>query len=333
MCNSIKLGPPNQFELHAINIGASKKPQPQTNFCTHWMLRIGNQMHSRKASLLVIGLLVLAGIVSIGSRLYLHKQTRLGESYSRWRLAYELDAEKAEPHDLASGIPGRLSPVEHHPYQILELRRLPRSMHPVLSVILLIPFGALVSAFFQTMIGLRTIGTFGPTLIALSFVMSDWRTGVVVLALVIAVGLISRWLIDRLKLLMVPKLGFVLTLVVVVMVFTISALDYLRLTPSPQAVLLPMVILTMTIERFYVESEEAGIVSAFQLLLNTAIVSFFCFLILGWQQVGELVMKFPEVHFFTLAILVLLGRYNGYRLSELFRFRDLCESPTNIRLP
>jgi len=170
---------------------------------------------------------------------------------------------------------------------------------------------------------LRTIGTFSPTLIALSFVMADWRTGVAVFAFVIVLGLMSRAMIDQLKLLMVPKLSFMLTCVVVALVFTISVLDYLRLTPSPNAVLLPMVILTMTIERFYVATAEEGIASALNLLMNTVLVSFFCFVTLGWRQVGQIVLAFPEVHFFTLAAIVFLGRYNGYRLAELWRFRDL----------
>jgi len=225
-----------------------------------------------------------------------------------------------------------LHTTENNPLEIMDLTRLPMSMHPILSVILLIPLGALVTALFQVMIGLRTIGTFSPTLIALSFVMADWRTGVAIFALVIALGLISRAMIDRLKLLMVPKLSFMLTLVVVTLVFTISVLDYLRLTPSPQAVLLPMVILTMTIERFYVTTAEEGLTSALHLLLNTVLVSFVCFVTLGWRQVGQIVITFPEVHFFTLAAIVFLGSYNGYRLAELWRFRDLRPSSTDASL-
>lgn len=221
--------------------------------------------------------------------------------------------------------------TEHNPLQILDLTRLPMSMHPILSVILLIPLGALVTALFQVMIGLKTIGTFSPTLIALSFVMADWRTGIAVFASVIVLGLMSRAMIDRLKLLMVPKLSFMLTLVVVTLVFTISVLDYLRLTPSPQAVLLPMVILTMTIERFYVVTAEEGITSALHLLLNTVLVSFVCFVTLGWRQVGNIVITFPEVHFFTLAAVVFLGSYNGYRVAELWRFRDLRPSIKNAK--
>ncbi len=232
---------------------------------------------------------------------------------------------------LASG--GFSSPKESRLSSIFDLKRLPPAVHDVISIILLLPLGALLSAFVQTVIGIRTIGTFSPTLIALSFILADWRTGVVVFTLVILIGLLARSLVDPLRLLMVPRLGFMLTLVVVFLVFTISVLDYLRLTPSPQAVLLPMVILTMTIERLYLSNVEEGSFTAFQLMLGTVFVSFCCYLTLSWKAVGTIILHYPESHFFTLALLVMLGRYTGYRLTELYRFRDLAINDQEVAQP
>jgi hypothetical protein len=42
-----------------------------------------------------------------------------------------------------------------------------------------------------------------------------------------------------------------------------------------------------------------------------------------WDEVGSTVLVYPEIHFFTIATFILLGRYAGYRLTELWRFRDL----------
>jgi hypothetical protein len=205
---------------------------------------------------------------------------------------------------------------------LADLTRLPLEMHEVLSLILLLPLGGLVTAFFRTIVGIRTFGTFTPTLIALSFVFADWRTGVFVFVFVLLAGLVSRAFLDRLKLLMVPRLSTVLTLVVLCIIFCVSLLDMLRLTPSAQAVLLPMVILTMTIERFYLTSEEDGTGFALQLLGGTVVVSLCCYFVLRWGAVGRFLFAFPETHLVTVAALVLMGRYTGYRLSELLRFRD-----------
>lgn len=208
------------------------------------------------------------------------------------------------------------------PAVILDLTRLPLEMHEVVILLLLMPLGALVTALFRTLIGIRTFGTFTPVLLALSFVYADWRTGLVVFVVVVSLGLVTRSYLDRLKLLLVPRLSVILTLVVMCIIFAVSLLDYLGLTPSAQAVLLPMVILTMTIERFYLGAEEDGVRFALQVMAGTVAVAFCCYLVLRWEEVGRLLLAYPELHLFTVAILVLLGRYTGYRLTELWRFRD-----------
>ncbi len=209
--------------------------------------------------------------------------------------------------------------------EILDFTRLPLETHHVLSLLLLMPLGALVTSIFRTIIGVPTFGTFTPTLLALSFVYADWRTGLVVFAVVLALGLTSRKLLDHLKLLMVPRLSIILTLVALCLVFGVSVMDFWHVTPSAQAVLLPMVILTMTIERFHITTEEDGLPHAVRLLIATMAVAFLCYLVLRWDQVGQLLLTYPEVHLFTISALMFIGRYTGYRLSELWRFRDFAE--------
>lgn len=221
------------------------------------------------------------------------------------------------------GAPRGMTWATRRPMDILDLTRLPLEMHEVLSVILLMPLGALVTCIFRNIIGIRTSGTFTPTLLALSFVFADWRTGVLVLSSVIVLGLITRNLLDRLKLLMLPRLSVILTLVVLCLVFGISLLDYLHLTPGAHSVLLPMVILTMIVERFYVTSQEDSMRFAAQLLAGTLLVGVCCYLLMRWEAVAHLLFRYPELHCFTVATLILIGRYTGYQLLEPWRFRDI----------
>ena len=165
---------------------------------------------------------------------------------------------------------------------IFDLTRLPLEMHNVLSVLLLMPLGALVTALFGTVIGIRTFGTFTPTLLALSFVYADPLTGLLTFAVVLTLGLTTRTVLERLKLMMVSRLSVILTLVTLTIVFTVSVLDALALTPSAQAVLLPMVILTMTVERFYLTSEEDSPAMALYLLATTVLVGLCCYAVLLW---------------------------------------------------
>ena len=206
---------------------------------------------------------------------------------------------------------------------IANLQRLPIGMRNVLAIMILLPIGALITAIFRNFIGLPTFGTFAPSLLALSFVMSDWRTGLVVLIAVLGVGVIARSLLDRLKLLMVPRLGVVLTVVIGLMTLAISIFDYFNLTPSANAVLLPTVILAIFIERLYVTEVEDGTRNVMKLLFGTTLVSIACFFVLNSETLRLLIIQFPEILLIVVALLILIGRYSGYRFMELIRFKDL----------
>jgi transglutaminase-like putative cysteine protease len=209
---------------------------------------------------------------------------------------------------------------------VMDLGRLPIGMQETLAVLLLLPLGALITAVWRVLIGLQTFGTFTPALLALSFVYSDWWTGLPVLAVVLAVGLCGRALLERLKLLMVPRLSVVLTLIVLCTALAVSILDYYGLTPSARAVVLPLVILVMLIERFHIRIEEDGRREALKLLAATFVVASCCYALLRWRALGRLALTFPEAQCLVAAALILVGRYTGYRLTELVRFRDLVGS-------
>lgn len=208
------------------------------------------------------------------------------------------------------------------PVQILDLTRLPVPMHAVMKILLLLPFAALITTLLRNVVGLATFGTFSPALLAMSFIYADLKTGLAILAIVIAVGLVGRTLLEKLRLLMVPRLSIILTMVILCVVFGISTLHYLLPTISAEVVLLPMIILTMLIERFHVSAEEDGMAFTLRLAAGTLFVAVLCYLVLLNNHIGNFVLTYPETHFFTIAAFIFLGRYAGYRLTELWRFRE-----------
>ncbi|MBN2474571.1 MAG: hypothetical protein JXB62_08175 [Pirellulales bacterium] len=135
------------------------------------------------------------------------------------------------------GVPEGTGAGRSRPIAILDLTRLPLELLPVLSVILLMPLGALVTCVFRNVIGVGTSGTFTPTLLALSFVFADWQTGPAMLVAVVVLGVATRGLLDRLKLLMLPRLSIILTLVVCCIVFADWLMD--AVAQHPQFVVKP----------------------------------------------------------------------------------------------
>ena len=56
---------------------------------------------------------------------------------------------------------------------------------------------------------------------------------------------------------------------------------------------------------------------------SSLLVAVLSYLLMSNRLVEHLTFNFPELILSLLAIILVLGRYTGYRLSELYRFRDL----------
>ena len=141
--------------------------------------------------------------------------------------------------------------------------------------------------------------------------------------MLVTLGLSIRFLLERLRLLLVPRLGAVL-IVVVILMLVISVVSHkLGLETGLSVALFPMVIIVMTIERMSVVWEERGAGDAIRAGLGSLLVAAVAYLAMGMDWLEHLIFAFPELLLFVLAVVLLLGRYTGYRLTELRRFRSI----------
>jgi transglutaminase-like putative cysteine protease len=203
----------------------------------------------------------------------------------------------------------------------LSLHALPVNTQVLFRVLLLIPLGALVVAVFRNLVGVPTFGTFMPILISLAFRESGVVWGITLLAVVVGIGYLGRYLLDRAQLLMVPRLAFLLTLVILIMAGVLILGERLGMPTAYSIALFPIVIMTMTIERLSITLVEEGPRNAAKMVLGTLVVAVTGYAVVASEALQQLLFTFPELHLVTLALLLLLGRYTGYRLSEWTRFR------------
>ncbi len=200
---------------------------------------------------------------------------------------------------------------------------LPIQTQAVYGVMLLIPVGALLMVLLRNVVGIKTFGTFTPILVALAFRETRLVWGIVLFTLVVSLGLGLRFYLEKLRLLLVPRLAAVLTLVVLLMA-AISVLSHrLGIETGLSVALFPLVILTMAIERLSIVWEERGGSEAIQEGLGSLLVAALSYLVMSLDVVEHLVVIFPELLLVLLAAMLLLGRYRGFRLLELRRFRAL----------
>ena len=215
----------------------------------------------------------------------------------------------AKPKGLPFGDEPRLK-------EVFDLTRLPIATQTALIMLLLLPVGALITTFVRNVVGVMTFGVFSPTLLALALVYTDWRTAAIIFVIVVIIGIGGRSLLPGLKLMQVPRLSIVFTLVAITMALTLSLLDFIHFSPSGLVVLLPLVVLTNIIDRAYAVADESGIRDALLRLGWTVVVAFVCVLIFRWQWPGRLLLAYPELHLITLALIIGLGLYGSRKLTD-----------------
>ncbi len=206
---------------------------------------------------------------------------------------------------------------------VFSLSSLPLETQGVYRILFMIPVGAFLLVIFRNVIGVKTFGTFMPVLIALAFRETQLAWGMALFSLIVAFGLGARFYLEHLKLLLVPRLAAVLIVVVLLMALFSLLSHRLGLERGLSVALFPMVILTMTIERMSIVWEERGASEALQQGLGSLAVAALVYLVMTLRNTEHLFFLFPELMLVLLAATLLLGRYTGYRLLELFRFKVL----------
>jgi hypothetical protein len=165
----------------------------------------------------------------------------------------------------------------------------------------------------RNIIGLRTFGTFMPVLIAIAFRETQLIWGLLLLSVVIAVALLVRFYLGTLRLLVVPRLSSILIIVILAMAGVSVVSNQLGFERGLSVTLFPMVILTMTVERMSIVWDERGPAE----MLRQA------YFIMASPYAEHMAVVYPELLIALLACNLLIGRYSGFRLLDLIRFRAL----------
>lgn len=210
----------------------------------------------------------------------------------------------------------------------ISVLQLPVQTQSVYELLLLVPFGILLIVILRNFVGLSSFGTFAPVLIALAFRETELVKGILLFTMIVSLGLFFRFYLERLRLLLVPRLAAVVTIVVLLMT-TISIISHQMGVETGLSVsLFPMVIISMVIERMSVVWEERGAATSIREGLGSLLMAALAYLVISLDILTFWVSVYPECNLIVLGLIVALGRYTGLRLTELKRFRTLAKQET-----
>jgi hypothetical protein len=229
------------------------------------------------------------------------------------------------PQEVAAG-----ASIGQRLFRNLSLVQLPAADRRLVELLLLLPVAALIICVFRNLIGLASFGMFAPALIGLAFHDLHSWPGILVFVAILLVGWLFRRVLDYYHLLQVPRVALMLTLIMIMLIATIASSHRLGTPLGRYVSLFPVVILTGMVERFWTLEVEDSTTASFKTLLQTLFIAGVIAFVLGRQLVVQQLFRYPETLGLIMAAQLLIGRYTGYRLTELFRFRDLLRLPRRV---
>ena len=218
--------------------------------------------------------------------------------------------EDSEAHDIS------LLQQEGSILDIFELRRLDFETRQALTKILVLPICVLLTVFFRHVLGLFPYGTFTAALLALAMVYAEPGITLILSGIVIFLALLGRSLLPK-TMARSPRLSIIFAFVAIGTVISVSTLNYFSINPGGSVILIPTIILVAIVDRFYAYMDEAGPNAALVRLGVTVFIALFCIPLLTFDALGNFILAYPEAHFITIALVLLLSSYKGKKLTNL----------------
>lgn len=189
-------------------------------------------------------------------------------------------------------------------------------------LLLVLPVIATILAFMKQVVGITTFGLYTPSIIALSFLAVGWSAGIVFLIFILVATYATRAVMQRWRLLYIPKVAIILTAVSLSLLLLMGLGSLLGMTFSRETVFILLIMSTLA-ESFLNLKTEQGWFSAILGVGETIIAALLCVFIVQWAVFQSVVLAYPELLLLTVIINVILGRWTGLRLVEYFRFREV----------
>jgi len=191
-------------------------------------------------------------------------------------------------------------------------------------LILMLPIIATLIAFLRQVVGIKAFGIYTPLIITFAFLATNGlRYGVAIFLAVIFIGMLMRFILKPFRLLYLPRVAIMLTVVAVLILLLLVFGGNLRRTGLASVSIFPILIMITLVEKFVAVQIEKGNKTALILAFETLAISIIGFYIASWKALIEFLVAYPWAIFLTIPFNIIIGRWTGLRVSEYIRFKDI----------
>ena len=192
------------------------------------------------------------------------------------------------------------------------------------SIFLLFPLCALCITFFRNVVGLQSFGIFMPMLIAAACRYTGLPLGLIAFLAVMLVAFLMHRLLERARLLKIPRLAAVITVVTITFLSIVAVMDVAKTRLELGIVaLFPVVIIAFTAERLQHMVEDNNWYDAVKTSVGTLLLIFLCYALFSSLILRGSFALYPALFVIVLALQIFIGRWTGVRVGEFWRFKNI----------
>lgn len=196
-------------------------------------------------------------------------------------------------------------------------------------LLLLLPLVTSVIAAARHLIGIRGFGIFLPAALAVAFVATGPLLGIALFLVIVALSTLARLTLRKLKIKLqyLPRMAFILWLVVIGVLGVLFTAPIFPNLNIANVSIFAILILVLLAEEFTRVQLGKSIRTAIDLTGETLFLAFISYLFLTNRPLQDFALVKPEILLGGVVIFdLILGRYAGLRLIELWRFRNLIKN-------
>ncbi len=192
-----------------------------------------------------------------------------------------------------------------------------------LSIFLLFPLCTLLITFLRNVIGVKTFGIFMPMLIAATCMYSGLLAGLMGFTSILLLALGFHFWLEKQRMLKTARLATVITLISLVFIFGLYIMSSQQKIEFGMLALMPVVIISFVAERIHQVTVEGHWSELINSSLGTLLTILLCYLYMDSFILQSLFSLYPESYLLVLSGLIFIGKWDGIRISELIRFKNL----------
>ncbi|MFH1547370.1 MAG: 7TM domain-containing protein [bacterium] len=201
----------------------------------------------------------------------------------------------------------------------------------ILMIVAYIPLIVTITSISRYMLGIKTSGIYSSMILSLAYYFMGLRQGLIITFIVLVSAWLLRYFFRKVQMHYLSRLAIVYGGVSIFILFFIIGTSFIRsedpffdFTALPA---LPLAMIISITDRFISNYIKKDLIGALRLTVETILIALFGWILIRSYDIQTFLINNLWIVPLTIVINLFIGRYSGFRLTEIARFGQILKAP------